>query len=89
MFLPFCFYVDFVFGTFLALLLSCFLFCFQSMKKLFPCNSGVLKLSWLKCSLFLMFNVLVLAFLFLMLSVCSLNNKVALFCVCVVCFLFC
>ena len=38
-----------------------------------------LKLKWLKCSLFLMFNVFVLAFLFLVLSVCSLNNEVALF----------
>ena len=58
-------------------------------KTLFSCNSGVfLKLSWLKGSLFFMFYAFVLAFLFLVLSVCSLNNEVALFCVCVVCFLF-
>ena len=44
MFLPFCFCVSFVFGNDLVLFmfLSCFLFCFQSMKKhCFPCNSGV------------------------------------------------
>ena len=35
-----------------------------------------------------MFSAFVLVFLFLVLSVCSLNNEVALFCVCVVCFLF-
>ena len=35
-----------------------------------------------------MFYAFVLAFWFLVLFVCSLNNKVALFCVCVVCFLF-
>ena len=34
MFLPFCFYVGFIFGDCLALFfLSCFLFCFQSMKR--------------------------------------------------------
>ena len=35
-----------------------------------------------------MFNVFVLALLFIVLSVCNLNNEVALCCVCVVCFLF-
>ena len=35
-----------------------------------------------------MFNVFVLVSLFIVLSVCNLNNEVALFCVCVVCFLF-
>ena len=35
-----------------------------------------------------MFHAFVLAFLFLVLSVCNLNNEVVLFCVCVVCFLF-
>ena len=56
----------------LALLLvvpCCFLVLFlvllsvYEIKHCFPCNSGVcLKLSWLKCSLFFMFNVFVLAF---------------------------
>ena len=66
-----------------VLLLSCFLFCFQSMKNIFC----FFELCWLKTSLFLCFCVFVFAVLFLVLFVCSLNNEVALFCVCVVCFL--
>ena len=48
------------------------------------------KLSWLKGSLLFLFYVfvLILFFLFLVLSVCNLNNEVALFCVCVVCSFF-
>ena len=67
--------------------LSCFSFCFQFMKKtLFSLQFWCfLQLSWLKGNSFFMFNVFVLV---LVLSVCNLNNEVALFCVCVVCFLF-
>ena len=59
------------------------------MKNLFFPAILFFELSWLNGSLFvLMFYAFVLAFSFLVLSVCSLNNEVALFSVCVVCFLF-
>ena len=76
MFLPFWFYVGFVLVIFLLSVMSCFLFCFQSVKTdvFFPSNS-VFGLN----SRFLMCNAFVLAFLLLVLSVCSLNNEVALF----------
>ena len=68
MFLPLCFYVGFVFGNFLALFfcLSCFLFCFQSMKNtVFPAIVVFFEVKLVKCSLFFMFNVIVLVFSFL------------------------
>ena len=72
------------------LFLSCFLFCFQSMKKTwFPLQFWCFfELCWLKGILVVMLYAFVLACLFLVLFVCSLNNEVALFSVCVVCFLF-
>ena len=93
MFLPFCFYVGFVLGNFpcfvFVLFLSCVLFCFQSMTNTFSPEILVFfELCWLKGSLFLCFMSLFLFVLFLVLFGSSLNNEVALFCVCVVCFLF-
>ena len=58
-------------------------------KNWFSCNSGVFELCWLKGRLLIMFYLLFsLDVSCVVLFVCSLNNEVALFCICIVCFLF-
>ena len=95
MFLPFCFYVGIVL-VFFVLFLFCFclvfLFCFQSVENIvfsLQFDFYYCVLCWFKGSLFFMFYAFVIDFCFPSVFVCSLNNEVALFCVCVVCFLFC
>ena len=80
---------------FLVIFLFCFFFVFLVLlsdyekNTIFPASLVLFELGWLKGSLYiLMFYVFVLGFLFIVLFVCSLNNEVALFCVCDVCFLF-
>ena len=74
--------ICFVFVLFLGLL------SFQTMKKhCFPCNCGVLCV--MEKAVYVYVLCFVLAFLFLMLFVCNLNNNIALFCVCVVWFFLC
>ena len=76
------FLLFFVFVLFLVLLSV-----YDKKNIVFPAILVFLKVKLVKSSLLYMFYAFVLAFVFV-LSVCSLNNEVALFCVCVVCFLF-
>ena len=89
MFLLFCFMLALLLVCYyfvVVLFLFCFLICFQTMKKhCFPCNSSVFSYVGKRSFILMVYDFVLV---FLVLFVCNLNNEVALFCVCVVCFLF-